>query len=77
LRDEVNDDGVRVLSAFAGRTASPMQAAIHRAEGRAYHPERRLQPEDVAAAIVGALALPRTAEITEIRIRPERKPLPG
>jgi NADP-dependent 3-hydroxy acid dehydrogenase YdfG len=76
LREEVNDDGVRVLSAFAGRTASPMQAAIHRAEGEAYHPERRL-PEDAAAAIPGALALPRTAEITEIRIRPERKPLPG
>jgi hypothetical protein len=29
------------------------------------------------AAILGALTLSRTAEITEIRIRPERNPPPG
>jgi NADP-dependent 3-hydroxy acid dehydrogenase YdfG len=70
LRDEVNGDGVRVLSVFPGRTATPRQARLHEAEGRPYHPERLLQPEDVAAAVLGALELPRTAEVTDLRIRP-------
>jgi NADP-dependent 3-hydroxy acid dehydrogenase YdfG len=72
LRDEVNPDGVRVLSVFLGRTASPMQAGIYRAEGRPYKPEQLMQPEDVAAVVVNALSLPRTAEVTEIRMRPMR-----
>jgi NADP-dependent 3-hydroxy acid dehydrogenase YdfG len=73
LRDEVNPDGVRVLSVFLGRTASPMQADIYRAEGRRYQPEQLMQPEDVAAVVINALSLPRTAEVTEIRMRPMRK----
>lgn len=75
LREEVNDRGVRVLSVFLGRTATPMQEAVHRHEGRRYDPSRLIQPEDVATAIAHALALPRTAELTELRIRPEKKPL--
>ncbi|MGH9158778.1 MAG: SDR family NAD(P)-dependent oxidoreductase [Vicinamibacteraceae bacterium] len=73
LRAEVNADGVRVLSVFAGRTATPMQEDIYRAEGRPYHPERMLQPDDIARAIVNALALPRTAELTDLNIRPMMK----
>jgi NADP-dependent 3-hydroxy acid dehydrogenase YdfG len=75
LREEVNAAGVRVLSVFLGRTASPMQVAIHAAEGKAYHPERLLQPQDVAAVVLNALNLPRTAEVTDISIRPLMKPL--
>lgn len=74
LRDEVNPYGVRVLSVFLGRTATPMQAKIHEAEAKEYRPERLLQPGDVAAIIIGALALPRTAEVTDIHIRPHLKP---
>jgi len=70
LREEVNPDGIRVLSVFLGRTASPLQAAVHRSEGRDYHPELLLQPEDVATTVVCALGLPRTAEVTDIRMRP-------
>ena len=70
LRDEVNPSGVRVLTVFLGRTASPMQAAVHYAEGRPYRPEQLMQPEDVAAAVIGCLCLPHTAEITELRMRP-------
>ena len=33
-------------------------------------PELLLQPEDVASVIVNALCLPRTAEVTDISIRP-------
>jgi NADP-dependent 3-hydroxy acid dehydrogenase YdfG len=70
LRNEVNADGVRVLSVFLGRTATPMQAAIHEMEGKTYRPELLLQPEDVAAVVLSALALPRSAEVTEISMRP-------
>jgi NADP-dependent 3-hydroxy acid dehydrogenase YdfG len=74
LRDQVNLSGVRVLSVFPGRTATPMQVAIHRMEGKSYRPERLLQPEDVASVVINALCLPRTAEVTEIDIRPMQKP---
>lgn len=74
LREEVNADGIRVLSLFVGRTATPMQAALHEAEGKEYQPERLLQPEEIASTVVHALCLPRTAEITEVDIRPMQKP---
>jgi len=70
LRGEVNAEGIRVLSIFLGRTASDMQARIHEWEGRPYRPELLLQPADVASVILNALKLPRTAEVTDIHIRP-------
>lgn len=73
LREEVNPAGARVLSLFLGRTASPMQAAIYAAEGKPYHPELLMQPEDVAAMVVHALTLPRSAEVTDITMRPHLK----
>ncbi len=70
LRDEVNKNGVRVITVFPGRTATPMQEEVHRYEGRNYDPERFLQPRDVATTLLNALALPRTAEVTDLHIRP-------
>jgi short-subunit dehydrogenase len=70
LRDEVNPLGLRVLSLYPGRTATPMQARVHEAEGRDYRPERLLQPADVAEMLLHALLLPRTAEVTDLHIRP-------
>ena len=73
LRNEVNHDGVRVLSLFLGRTATSMQAAVHDTEGTPYHPELLIQPDDVASVVVHALTLPKTAEITDIRMRHSTK----
>jgi short-subunit dehydrogenase len=73
LRDEVNGQGVRVLSVFAGRTATPMQEGIFADEGRRYTPERLIQPEDIAVMVVAALKLSRTAEVTNLTIRPMKK----
>jgi len=70
LRAEVNDDGVRVLSVYLGRTATPMQERVAQTEGSKYCGDNLLQPEDVARAIHDTLRLPRTAEVTEIRLRP-------
>ncbi|MDA8251856.1 MAG: SDR family NAD(P)-dependent oxidoreductase [Rhodospirillales bacterium] len=73
LRAEVNGDGVRVLSVFPGRTDTPMQAAILADEGRRAAPGALLAPADVAMMVLAALALPETAEVTEIVMRPMRK----
>ena len=74
LRNEVNRDGIRVLSVYLGRTATPLQAAVHAMENKVYRPEHLMQPEDVAAVITNALSLPRTAEVTDIRMRPLKAP---
>jgi hypothetical protein len=57
-----------VLSIFLGRTATPMQRARYRVEGLEYRPERLLQPEDVAAAVLGAFESP--GEVTDLELRP-------
>lgn len=73
LREEVNPKGIRVLSLYLGRTATPMQRGLYSQEGIVYHPEVLLQPEDVATMVVQALMLPATAEVTDISIRPAIK----
>jgi short-subunit dehydrogenase len=72
-REELNSSGVRVLSVYLGRTATPMQAKVCAEEGRSYHPERLIQPGQVAESVVAALALGREAEVTDIRMRPMLK----
>jgi NADP-dependent 3-hydroxy acid dehydrogenase YdfG len=73
LRDEVNADGIRVLTVYPGRTATPRQEGIFATEGRPYAPERLLQPEDIATIIVASVKLPMTAEVTNLTIRPMLK----
>ena len=73
LRSEVNPQGLRVLSVYPGRTASPMQAVVHQFQGKAYDPEGLMQPEDVAVAVINAITLPRSAEVTDISLRPMKR----
>jgi NADP-dependent 3-hydroxy acid dehydrogenase YdfG len=73
LREEVNPKGIRVLTLYLGRTATPMQQTLSQKERREYHPESLLQPEDVASVVLHTLMLPRTAEVTDISIRPMTK----
>jgi NADP-dependent 3-hydroxy acid dehydrogenase YdfG len=73
LRQEVNDDGIRVCGIHLGRTATPRQEAIFAAEGRPYRPDLLVQPGDVAEVVLGVLTLGANAEITELRLRPARK----
>jgi NADP-dependent 3-hydroxy acid dehydrogenase YdfG len=70
LREEVNEEGIRVLSIYPGRTATAMQARVHEMEGKEYFPDFFLQPADIAEVIITALSLPRSAEVTDIQIRP-------
>ena len=48
-------------------------ASEHEIKATRYYREL-LQPLDIAQIVVEALALPRTAEVTDIQIRPARKP---
>lgn len=75
LRQEINPKGVRVLSVFLGRTATPMQESICKQEGKPFDLSCFIQPADVAATLVQTLGLPRNAEIIDLTIRP-MKPLP-
>lgn len=72
LRAEVAPKGVRVISLYPGRTASEMQRQVCAMEGERYEPERLIQPQDVAAALLAALQLPDSAQLTDITIRPAR-----
>lgn len=73
LRSEVNPDGVRVLTVHLGRVATSRQEKIFSEEGRAYRPELLLQPTDVARTIACCVTLARTAEVTNVTIRPAVK----
>lgn len=73
VRDEVHADGIRVLSVFIGRTATPMQAAVHKSEGKPYCPEQLLNAEDIAEVITNTFSLANTVEITDLHIQPIRK----
>ena len=72
LRQEVNPDGIRVLSIFPGRTDTPMQGAILAQEGRVAAPGTLMRPDDIAAMVVASLLLPKSAEVTDITMRPMR-----
>lgn len=72
LREEVKPQGVRVMSVYPGRAATPMQERVRRLEGQPYRAEDYLQPEDVSHLVIEALALPRTADVIDLNIRPGR-----
>lgn len=74
LRAEEGERGVRVLSVYPGRTATPMQETVYALEGRPYRPERLLQPAEVARAILELLRLGDTSEVTDLHIRSRHKP---
>ena len=73
LREESNSAGVRVCSLYLGSTATPMQAAVRAQEKRPYDPEKLIQPDDIAQLVVTILALPHTAEVIDVTVRPTVK----
>lgn len=69
LRGEEAEHGVRVTSVYPGRTATPMQAAVHAHEGKDYDPSDWIQPETVSQAILGVLDLGEDATISDVTIK--------
>ncbi|ACJ01326.1 SDR family oxidoreductase [Rhodospirillum centenum] len=74
LRLEVQGSGIRVLSVYPGSTDTPMQRAIQETKGHPYDPDTFIRPDDIAAMVMAALVLPRTAEVSDITIRPLGRP---
>ncbi|MBS9533503.1 SDR family NAD(P)-dependent oxidoreductase [Mycobacterium sp. M1] len=72
LRQEVNADGIRVCSMHLGRTATPLQEDVFRAEGRPYNGQLLVQPDDVAEVVVNVVSLPERVEVPEVHLRPSR-----
>ena len=69
LRQEVASRGIRVLSVFLGRAATPMQSFLNRLEDRPFPHELLVQPADAARVIVNALGLRGSGEVTDVTIR--------
>lgn len=69
LRAEEQDHGVRVTTVYPGRTATPMQEALHAHEGNPYDPDRWIQPGTVAATVLQIIDLPPDATISDITVR--------
>ena len=70
LRGEEVEHGVRVTTVYPGRTATPMQEALHESEGNPYDPERWIQPESVAKAVIDVIDLGPDHSMSDITIRP-------
>ncbi|MDF9715443.1 SDR family oxidoreductase [Nocardioides sp. ChNu-153] len=70
LREEEAPHGVRVSTVYPGRTATPMQEAVHAQEGAAYEAERFIDPATVAEAVLACVDLPRDATVPEVVLRP-------
>jgi NADP-dependent 3-hydroxy acid dehydrogenase YdfG len=66
---------VNSSSALRPGSSNPtaMQKTVHEFEERAFEPAYLLTPHDVAASVIHCLSLPRSAEVTDIAIRPMRK----
>ncbi len=70
LRGDLEGAGIRVVSVYPGRVATPMQRAVRAMEDAEYREEDYARPEDVAAQIVAALSLPPRAVVTDVSVRP-------
>lgn len=70
LRAEEAGTGVRVTSVFPGRTATPMQAEVHRQEGKEYDAGDWVRAETVADLVLHVLDLPPDAVVPEVLVQP-------
>jgi len=73
LRRELRADGIRVMAVLPGMTETRMKDEF----GVPLRSHDLLQPEDVAAAVVSALAQPRRATVEEIFLLPSVGPFSG
>lgn len=73
IRQEANENGIRVMSIYLGRTSTPMQQKIIEQENRNLNLELLIQPDEIADIIVKNMIIMKSAEITEIMLRPIQK----
>jgi NADP-dependent 3-hydroxy acid dehydrogenase YdfG len=75
LRQEEHPYGVRVTSLYPGRVDTDMQRGVRAQERGEYEPDKYLDPDSVAAALVTAVTAAPDAHITEMTIRPAAGPV--
>lgn len=75
LRKEVVDMGIKVTIINPGGTASNMVTETPKEQETMIEEGRLLRPEDVAPAVLFALAQPPQVDVTELTIRPHRQSL--
>jgi NADP-dependent 3-hydroxy acid dehydrogenase YdfG len=73
LRAELRAEGIRVTAVLPGMTETRMKDEFD----FPLRGEDLLQPEDVAAAVLSALAQPRRATVEEILLMPSAGPFSG
>lgn len=70
IREGINEDGIQVMTLYLGKVATEMQQKACKYEGIPYHPEKMIQPKELAEVIYQLLTAPESTEITEMHIRP-------
>jgi len=68
FRAEFKEAGIRVISIYPSRTATPMQVAVREMEQAPYQADSYIQPEDIAQQIVASLMMARTAVTSDVTI---------
>ncbi|MEV4082774.1 SDR family oxidoreductase [Nonomuraea fuscirosea] len=66
---------LRVTTVYPGRTATDMQREVRAYEGGAFEPEKYLEPETVARALLAAVMAGPDAHLTELTVRPRGGPV--
>lgn len=73
LRQDLNRRGVRAVSLYPGRTATPAMRRICAAEGRPYRPHQLLRPDDLGELVRALSTLPAGMEVTDVFMRSATK----
>ena len=75
LRLEVSGRGVRVMSVYPGKVATPMLGNLLESRNREYEPGAFPQPGEVAAVVISSLKLPHHVELSDVTIQPQSDPV--
>ncbi|WP_084961485.1 SDR family oxidoreductase [Thermoactinospora rubra] len=71
----LEEPSLRVTTVYPGRVDTDMQRSVREQEGGPYEPEKYLQAETVARAIVAAVTAGPDAHLTELTLRPRSGPV--
>ncbi|MET9344607.1 SDR family oxidoreductase [Nonomuraea sp. NPDC003804] len=71
----LEEPALRVTTVYPGRVATDMQRGVRVQEGGAFEPEKYLEPDTVARAVLAAINAGPDAHLTELTLRPSEGPV--
>ncbi|MGV9310183.1 SDR family oxidoreductase [Nonomuraea sp. NPDC003727] len=71
----LEEPALRVTTVYPGRVATDMQRGVRAQEGGAFEPEKYLEPDTVARALLAAINAGPDAHLTELTLRPSEGPV--